>query len=160
MPASALGLAQFASGQQYALNFGLWDDDRFTYPGQTHLIWRSDSTNTYKADWGEFRLDDASYDFTHWTPSPGSVTNADAGANRHPNSHRNINAHAYAIAHAYAAVFTHPDSHPIADKHGDGNAHTQEHRCCAGRASSHDRWQPGRMGLVGFDAAQCDCWLV
>ncbi len=72
VPASALGLAQFTSGQQYALNFGLWDDDRFTYFGQTHLIWRSDSTNVYKTDWGDFWLDAAPYDFSQWTPSPGA----------------------------------------------------------------------------------------
>ena len=142
VPASALGEAEFASGQQYALNFGLWDDDRFTYPGQTHLIWRSVSTNIFKADWGDFRLDDASYDFSKWTPPPARHPHR-RGSIGDANSHRNSNFHTYAIAHTYAAVFTHLDSNPIADDHGDGNAYTQEHRRLAGWASAHDRRQPG-----------------
>ena len=70
VPALAVGQTQFAEGQQYPFTFGLWDDDKFTYPGQTHLIWRSDTTNTYEPDWGTFRLRDTPYDFSPLTPSP------------------------------------------------------------------------------------------
>ncbi len=56
IPASALGVASLAAGQQYPFNFALWDDDRFTYPGQTHLFWQSNTANSYKADWGILQL--------------------------------------------------------------------------------------------------------
>ena len=52
IPASALGLPGFAADQQYPFTFGLWDDDLLTYPGQTHMIWRGDSTYTYQAATG------------------------------------------------------------------------------------------------------------
>ncbi len=57
IPPSALGLTSFAADQQYPFNFALWDDDLFTYPGQTHLFWQSTTTNTYKSDWGMLQLD-------------------------------------------------------------------------------------------------------
>ena len=74
VPALAVGQTQFTEGQQYPFTFGLWDDDKFTYPGQTHLIWRSDTTNTYEPDWGAFRLRDIPYDFSPLTPSPSDAS--------------------------------------------------------------------------------------
>ena len=78
IPAAALGLAQFAAAETYPFTFGLWDDDLSTYPGQTHLIWRGTSTNTYGPDWGVLNLSSEGYPFpaaSTSTPTPtGTLT--------------------------------------------------------------------------------------
>ena len=63
IPATALGLTALAADQQYPFTFGLWDDDLRTYPGQTHMIWRGTSTNTYQPAWGTLKLSSTVYDF-------------------------------------------------------------------------------------------------
>lgn len=63
VPVAALGLTKLQAGQSYPFTFGLWDDDLFTYPGQTHRIWQGASTSTYAADWGALRLSSTVYDF-------------------------------------------------------------------------------------------------
>lgn len=76
IPPTALGLTTLAANQQYPFTFGLWDDDLFTYPGQTHMIWRGTSTNTYQPEWGTLVLDSAVYDFplpSTQTPTPTST---------------------------------------------------------------------------------------
>lgn len=59
--AAVLGLSGLAADQQYPFTFALWDDDLFTYPGQTHMFWRSNNTSTYKSDWGILKLNNATY---------------------------------------------------------------------------------------------------
>jgi hypothetical protein len=76
IPATALGLSAFAANQQYPFTFGLWDDDLFTYPGQTHMIWRGTSTNVYQPEWGALSLSSTVYDFPQaatQTPTPTST---------------------------------------------------------------------------------------
>ena len=63
IPAAALGLSALAADQSYPFTFGLWDDDLRTYPGQTHMIWRGTSTNTYQPAWGTLKLSSTVYDF-------------------------------------------------------------------------------------------------
>lgn len=63
IPATALGLARLEANQRYPFTFGLWDDDLFTYPGQSHLIWQGASTNVYAADWGTLELRATTHDF-------------------------------------------------------------------------------------------------
>jgi hypothetical protein len=63
VPPAALGLTSFAADQQYPFTFALWDDDLFTYPGQTHMFWRSNSTNAFKSDWGFLQLNNTMYNF-------------------------------------------------------------------------------------------------
>ncbi len=70
IPVAALGLAQLQAGQSYPFTFGLWDDDLYTYPGQTHMIWQGTSTNMYSADWGTLTLSSTIHNF----PSPPTLT--------------------------------------------------------------------------------------
>ncbi len=73
IPATALGLSALAADQQYPFTFALWDDDLFTYPGQTHMFWRSNTANVYKPDWGTLKLSGTVYDFSPVstrTPTP------------------------------------------------------------------------------------------
>ena len=74
VPPSALGLTSFAADQQYPFTFALWDDDLFTYPGQTHMFWRSDDSYTYKPDWGILKLSSTFYNFP-----PSATTMLTAG---------------------------------------------------------------------------------
>ena len=79
IPAAALGLTTLAAGQSYPFTFGLWDDDLFTYPGQTHMIWQGVSTSTYAADWGTLALSGTVYDFPQpATPTPTATATATA----------------------------------------------------------------------------------
>jgi len=81
IPVAALGLTQLKAGQSYPFTFGLWDDDLQTYPGQTHMIWRGTSTNTYAADWGTLALSDTVYNFPAQptsTPTPTATPTATA----------------------------------------------------------------------------------
>ena len=73
VPVAALGLTStLAADQQYPFNFALWDDDLFTYPGQTHMFWQSNMTSAYKPDWGALRLSSAVYDLPR-TPTATST---------------------------------------------------------------------------------------
>ena len=72
IPVAALGVASLAADQQYPFNFALWDDDRFTYPGQTHLLWQSNTANIMQPDWGMLQLSGTLYDFQQPTAVPGS----------------------------------------------------------------------------------------
>ncbi len=63
VPAAALGVTMLAADQQYPFTFGLWDDDLFTYPGETHMVWQGTSTNTYQPAWGTLSLSSTVYDF-------------------------------------------------------------------------------------------------
>ncbi len=79
VPAAALGLAQLAAGA-YPFTFGLWDDDLFTRPGQTHLIWQGTSTYTYQPEWGMLDLSSTSHDFPQAaTPTPTATVTATPG---------------------------------------------------------------------------------
>ena len=79
VPVAALGLTTLAAGQSYPFTFGLWDDDLFTYPGQTHMIWQGASTSTYAADWGTLALSGTVYDFPQpATPTPTATATATA----------------------------------------------------------------------------------
>ena len=72
VPISALGVAGLTADQRYPFTFALWDDDRFTYPGQTHLFWQSNTANNYKSDWGILQFGDTPIDFARPTAAPGS----------------------------------------------------------------------------------------
>ncbi len=72
VPAAALGLAQLQASE-HPFTFGLWDDDLFTRPGQTHMIWQGDSTFDYQPDWGALDLSSTIHDFLPGcdaTPTP------------------------------------------------------------------------------------------
>lgn len=73
VPAAVLGLTALAAGQQYPFTFGLWDDDLFTRPGQTHMIWQGASTFDYQPEWGTLDLSSTVNDFLpacDATPTP------------------------------------------------------------------------------------------
>ncbi len=74
IPAAALGLSTFSADQQYPFNFALWDDDLFTYPGQTHMFWQSDTVNSYKPDWAVLNLSGAVYNLPLSATSTPTVT--------------------------------------------------------------------------------------
>ena len=76
VPASALGLSSFAAGDRLPFTFGLWDDDLFTYPGQTHLIWQGNSVNPYQPGWGVLELSSTSYDFSASNLPPAPIVSA------------------------------------------------------------------------------------
>ena len=80
IPATALGLTTLANGQQYPFTFGLWDNDRLTAPGQTHMLWMSDASDALKPDWGVLALDSTPYDFGRSTPTPTPTATATATA--------------------------------------------------------------------------------
>ncbi len=91
IPPAALGLTTLAANQSYPFTFGLWDDDLFTNPGQTHMIWQGTSTNTYQPEWGALLLSSTVYDFPQpptATPTPTATTTATATATATPtNTH-------------------------------------------------------------------------
>ena len=76
LPAAALGLTSLAADQRHPFTFGLWDNDRFAAPGQTHMLWMSDATDTIKPDWGVLAFDNATYDFARSTPTPTPTSTA------------------------------------------------------------------------------------
>jgi hypothetical protein len=86
IPPGAVGLAQFDQ-QSYPFTFGLWDDDLFTYPGQTHMIWQGTSTNAYGSDWGTLQLSGVVYNFPAAntpTPTPTATSTPTATATETP----------------------------------------------------------------------------
>lgn len=70
VPVEALGLDALLAGAQFPFTWGLWDDDLFAYPGQTHMLWQSDSTSIYKPDWGLLSLSADDYSFPAVKPKP------------------------------------------------------------------------------------------
>ena len=58
---------RWGAGQRHPFTFALWDDDLFTYPGQTHMLWQGTGSTYYGTDWGTLLLQ-GSYQFP--TPSP------------------------------------------------------------------------------------------
>ena len=89
VPAWTLGLNGFTPGQQFDFTFGLWDDDLRIYPGQTHMIWRGASTNTYQPAWDALQLSSTVYDFPTGatqtpTATPSRTPTATATATRTP----------------------------------------------------------------------------
>ena len=85
IPATALGLSALAANQSYPFTFGLWDDDLRTYPGQTHMIWRGTSTNTYQPEWGTLSLSSTVYDFPQAaTQTPTATATASLTPTRTP----------------------------------------------------------------------------
>lgn len=84
IPPAALGLTQFSAETSYAFTFGLWDDDTFSYPGQTHLIWQGTSTNTYSPDWGTLALSSTVFDFRQATNTPTQTPSPTATASLTP----------------------------------------------------------------------------
>ena len=81
VPVAAMGLTRLRAGQEYPFTFGLWDDDLWTYPGQTHMIWRGTSTSTYSPDWEIMRLSNETYTF--WA-KPTSTPTATSTATETP----------------------------------------------------------------------------
>lgn len=73
IPVEALGLSRLVAGEQFPFTWGLWDDDLYTYPGQTHMLWQSDSTSTYRPDWGMLSLAAEGYSFPSVTPKPKTI---------------------------------------------------------------------------------------
>jgi hypothetical protein len=73
VPASALGLGGFAAGDRLPFTFALWDDDLFTYPGQTHLFWQSNTVNAYRSDWGILEFSSAAYAFPEAGVPPAPI---------------------------------------------------------------------------------------
>ena len=130
IPAAAVGLSQFSVDQIYPFTFGLWDDDLFSYPGQTHMIWQGTSTNTFHSDWGTLQLTGAVFNF-----APAKYRYADPDehlyrkSNAHPHrdayadidANRDPNAHIHAHAHRYQHVHRDPDGHG----HAHAHAHTK-----------------------------------
>jgi hypothetical protein len=85
IPATALGLSALAANQTYPFTFALWDDDLFTYPGQTHMFWQSDSASIHKPDWGTLKLSSTVYDFpAAATQTPTATTTPVASATATP----------------------------------------------------------------------------
>ena len=85
VPVAALGLTRLRAGQEYPFTFGLWDDDLWTYPGQTHMIWRGTSTSTYSPEWEILRLSNETYTF--WakpTSTPTATSTATATPSQTP----------------------------------------------------------------------------
>jgi len=74
VPIAVLGSGNLTADQQYPHTFALWDDDldHGGY-GQTHMLWQSDSSYTYKSDWGALRLNNWLYDFLQ-QPVPSTST--------------------------------------------------------------------------------------
>ncbi len=87
IPAVALGLTTLVANQQYPFTFGLWDDDLFTYPGQTHMIWQGTSTNTYQPEWGTLSLSGTVYDFPQ-QPDLHADRHADCDLDAHTDAAR------------------------------------------------------------------------
>ncbi len=63
IPAWVLGLDALAAGQEYSFTFGLWDDDTFGFPAQTHMLWRGTEASVYRPAWGTLSLSSTVYNF-------------------------------------------------------------------------------------------------
>jgi hypothetical protein len=74
VPVAVLRSGNLIAYQQYPHTFALWDDDldHGGY-GQSHMLWQSNDSYTYKADWGALRLNGWLYDFTQ-PPAPSTPT--------------------------------------------------------------------------------------
>ena len=70
IPVAALDVDHLAADQTYRFAFALWDDDRFIYPGQTHLFWQSTIMTKYRGDWGILQTSSTTYDFVQPSVSP------------------------------------------------------------------------------------------
>ncbi len=75
LPVAALGLTKLQSGDEFAFTWALWDDDLFTYPGQTHMFWQGNSTSISGADWGILSLSTDTYSI----PAVAQITARKAG---------------------------------------------------------------------------------
>ena len=109
IPATALGLTTLATGQQFPFTFGLWDNDRFVAPSQTHMLWMSDATDVLKPDWGVLALDGTTYDFSR---HPHAYTDSDRHGDCHGNTlaHGHGDCHGNTLAHGHATATPTPTS--------------------------------------------------
>lgn len=76
IPAAVVGLATFSAGQEFPFTWGIWDDDNATPLGQTHMLWASDSTNSYKTDWGKLVNGTGTFVFPPGTSTPTPTSTA------------------------------------------------------------------------------------
>ena len=137
VPATALGLTQLKTDQQYPFTFALWDDDLFTYPGQTHMIWRGTDTYTYGPDWGALgaqphglRLPNRRDPDTHRHRNANEHRDGDIDANGFGYAHANPHQHGHADADTDCERHTHIDAY----SHGYAFANTHRNRYAFGDA--------------------------